>query len=156
MQNRAHSGKLSLVLLFVCIFAFWWGTAVLTQNNTPSNTQLAANAASVASIPEEVSGPIAIQVAFANNTYTYSGSVSAASPCDQLGEGIAVHGKSPSHATILLTLMKHQGACTDAAGDANEPFSVSVSVATGTKAVLDGLTVNGAIASTTIQQVNAK
>jgi hypothetical protein len=157
MQNRAHSGKLSLVLLFVCIFAFWWGIAVLSQNNTgSSNTQATANAASVAYVPEGISGPVAVQVSFANNTYTYSGSVPLTSPCDQLGEGIAVNGSNPSHITVLLTLMKQPGTCTDTGGDANEPFAVSVSVAPGTKAVLDGLTVNGIITPTAIQQVSAQ
>ena len=151
MQNRAHSGRLSLVLLFVCIFAFWWGIAVLTQNNNgaPSG-QPTANAASVAYVPEAVSSPVAVQVSFANNTYTYSGIVPAASACDQLGEGISVNGSNPSHVTVLLTLMKQQGACTDT-GDSNEPFAVSVSVGAGTKAVLDGLTVNGVITPTTVQ-----
>jgi hypothetical protein len=155
MQSRAHSGRWSLVLLFVCIFAFWWGIAVLGQNNKgSSNTQPTANAASVAYVPEGVSGPVAVQVAFVNDTYTYSGSVSSASPCDQLGEGIAVHGNNPSHVTVVLTLMKQSGICTDTMGDANEPFAVSVSVASGTKAVLDGLTVNGIITPTTIQSVS--
>ncbi|HUD02593.1 MAG TPA: hypothetical protein VMR46_01045 [Candidatus Paceibacterota bacterium] len=157
MQNRAHSGKLSLVLLFVCIFAFWWGIAVLTQNNTGApNAQPTANAASVASIPQEVSGPVAVQVSFANNTYTYSGTVPLASPCDQLGEGIAINGKDPSYVTVLLTLMKQPGICKATSGDTNEPFSVSVSVASGTKAVLNGLTVNGIITPTAIQQVSAE
>ena len=157
MQNRAHPGRLSLVLLFVCIFAFWWGIAVLTQNNTASSsTQSLANAASATPVPEGVPGPVGMQVAFVKNTYTYSGSVPAASPCDMLGEGIAVNGKNPSHVTILLTLMKQPGTCTDTTGDSNEPFAVSVSVASGTKAVLDGLTVNGIITPTTLQQVSVK
>ena len=156
MQNRAHSGRLSLVLLFVCIFAFWWGIAVLTQNNSgaPSG-QPTANAASVAFMPEAVAGPVAVQVSFANNTYTYSGIVPAASACDQLGEGISVNGSNPSHVTVLLTLMKQSGICREASGDASQPFAVSVSVASGTKAILDGLTINGIITPTTIKTASA-
>ena len=148
MQSRAHSGTWSLVLLFVCIFAFWWGIAVLAQNN---------NVASVPYAPEGVSGPVAVRITSANNTYTYSGSVPLASPCDELGEGIAVNGQHPPHITVLLTLMKPSVACAQASdGSSSEPFSVSVSVASGTKAVLDGLTVNGIIMPTTIQSASAE
>jgi hypothetical protein len=157
MQSRAHSGRWSLVLLFVCIFAFWWGIAVLGQNNTATPSgQPTANAASVAYVPEAVAGPVAVQVAFTNDTYTYTGLVPLSSPCDELGEGIAVNGRNPSHVTILLTLMKQPGACTETSGDTNGPFLVSVSVAPGTKAVLDGLTINGIITPTTIQPVSAE
>ncbi|MGC9602591.1 MAG: hypothetical protein ABSE76_02520 [Minisyncoccia bacterium] len=157
MQNRAHSSTWSLVLLFVCIFAFWWGIAVFTQNSTGvSNQQPTADAPSVQYVPQGTLKPVEVQVAFANNTYTYSGSMPLDSSCEELGEGISVNGQNPSHVTILLTLVKPSVACAQASeGGTNEPFSVSVLVASGTKAMLDGLTINGIIIPTTIKSIHA-
>gem|GEM_PF-2077821 len=153
MHQRSHSGRLSLILLFVCIFAFWWGIATLAQNSKAAPDPTSSTPAAVAAyVPQQVSGPVTMQVAVANDMYTYSGSVPLASSCEQLGEGIAVKGRDPSHITVLLTLTQPATACAEASGGStSEPFAVSASVTPGTKAILDGITVNGVITPATIQ-----
>jgi hypothetical protein len=155
MLSRNRPGKLSLLLLFVCIFAFWWGIAVLTQNSAAPGTEQAP-VGSTNTIPQGVSGPIGVDISISNNRYTYSGSVPLVSSCDELGEGIAVHGEDPAHVTILLTLVR-QSACAEAAGGGTEePFSVSVSASAGAKVMLDGLTVNGVIVPTTVKNTGTQ
>lgn len=155
MRSKGHQGKYSLIVLFVGIFAFWWGIAVLAQNDKTAYTApQTASAASPAGayISQTIAGPVAIQATVKGGTvYTYSGSIPLTDICEELGTGIAVNGSNPQHVTIVLTLKEPVAGCAQASGgDTLQPFAVFLSVAPGTKALLDGLTVNGAIVETTV------
>ncbi len=152
MRSKGRQSKFSLVLLFVGIFAFWWGIAVLTQNNKSTSTASYVASASPVStadtyVPQTVTGPITIHANVKQGTYTYSGSVPLSSTCDELATGVSVTGTNPEHVTIILTL-KRPSECTDTSAAPAQPFAVSLSVPANTKAVLDGLTVNGVIVTT--------
>ena len=155
MRSKGRRGKLSLILLFVGIFAFWWGIAVLTQNGKVLPSLSSASApSSVAYAIQNFSGPLTVDTSVSNNNvYTYSGSLPLVSSCDQLGTGLAVSGTNPAHVTVLLTLMKPVVDCAEAADgpDDVQPFSVSIAVKPGAKAVLDGVTVNGIIIAAKVE-----
>ncbi|HEY5383245.1 MAG TPA: hypothetical protein VIJ88_01680, partial [Candidatus Paceibacterota bacterium] len=151
MRGRGHQGKSFLILLFVIIFAFWWGVSVIAQNEQgPLATLSSAPPVYLpAAVPQNVPGPVAVLVTQKGTVYTYSGSLPLPSSCDELGTGIAVNGTNPAHVTLLLILSKPLTACAEAAGGViEEPFSASLSVKPGTKVVFDGLTVNGVIVTT--------
>jgi hypothetical protein len=147
MRRKGHRSKLSLLLLFVVIFAFWWGISVLTQTGVgPSLT---------ASVPSQVpSNLVTVNVTYQNNVYTFAGALPLSAACDEFGSGIAVNGQNPDHVTILLTLAKPFVDCAQAASGPGQPFSVSLSVQPGVKVVLDGLTINGAIMPIVVMQTN--
>lgn len=158
-RSKSHQGKFSLVLLFVAIFAFWWGIAVLSQNGKGTYAQPQSVSASATNAgtyaPQNIAGPVDVTLEVKGSTlYTYSGSLMLTSACDTLSTGIAVNGTNPERVTILLNLAKPLDTCTEATGDTLEqPFAVSLAVASGTKAVLDGLTVNGVIVPTNFHKV---
>ena len=165
MRRKSHQGKYSLILLFVGIFAFWWGIAVLAQNDKSASLGTSvspvAQAAPAPSVDndtfESISNPIAIQETVKGNVYTYSGSIMLPNPCDNVGTGISVNGFNPEHITIFLTLTKSLTGCTDQPQTFTaQPFGVSLTIATGTKAILDGLTVNGIIAATHLTKASAQ
>lgn len=152
MRSRSHQGKYSLILLFVGIFAFWWGIAVLSQTDKSAYPASQASASPVSTssyVPQAVAGTVAVQTSFASGTYTYSGSVPLALSCDELGTGISVTGTNPEHVTIILTIQRPVG-CKDRDTAVSQPFAASLSVPPNTKAVLDGLTVNGVIVQTSL------
>jgi len=152
MRSKGYQGKYSLILLFVGIFAFWWGIAVLAQSNktSTSSTQSAASSAALMYTPQTPSGPVELQTIKTPTSYTYSGLLALSTPCDQLGTGLATSGSGTVHVTVALTYMKQVSACKEAFDGSDElPFSASLSVPPGTKVVLDGLTINGVIVQTT-------
>ena len=159
MRYKGRQGKFSLLLLFVGIFAFWWGIAVLAQNDSPASAQINPSVAasdSAAYLPQNISGKVALQVAHTGDVYTYSGALPTPSACDSLGSGIAVQGSDPVHVTVVLTLMKPVVTCSGASSAGEmQPFSVSLSVKPGAKALLDGVTVNGIIMGTTLEEVSS-
>jgi hypothetical protein len=159
MRSYGRKSTFPLVLLFVGIFAFWWGISVLAQNDTaaPAPSIALPASASTADASQNISGPVALNITQKGTVYTYSGSLPVSSSCDDLGTGIAVGGDNSAHVTVLLTVTRPLIPCAETAGDAsNEPFSASLSVASGTKPVLDGLTVNGVIVATNIQEIKTK
>ena len=151
MNSKGRQGTYALLLLFVGIFAFWWGIAVLTQNSkgpyAASRTAEASPLEVGTYTQEGVQVPIAIQTSHKGSLYTYSGTVPLTSVCDKLGTGISVTNTNPAHITVVLTLQRPVSACREL-GSSSQPFAVSLTVASGTRAVLDGVTVNGVIAAT--------
>ncbi len=150
MRSKGHRSTYSLLILFVGIFAFWWGIAVLARNDksAPASPYVAsASPVSTADtyVPQTVTGPIAIHSSIKDGTYTYSGSIPLSSECDELGTGISVSGSNPEHVTIVLTLKRPNQCDIAHVGNVEQPFAVSLAVPTNAKAVFDGLTVNGAI-----------
>ena len=159
MRGKGHQSKYSLLVLFVAIFAFWWGIAVLTQNTKPNYTApQSVSAVPSSAIPQDISGPVPVQESVSSaGVYSYTGSVPLPDSCDDLGTGISVSGQNPEHVTIILTLTKPLTSCVEAAGTGvQQPFGVSVAAPSGAKAVLDGLTVNGVIVPTTLTKVAAQ
>lgn len=149
-KSKSRQGKYSLLLLFVGIFAFWWGIAVLAQNNKPGSAAIHVPSASAAEKTmytlQSIEGPVKIHATLKGDAYTYSGSVPLTSACDELGTGVSITGADTKHVTIVLTLQKPMDGCAyTTSEELEQPFAVSISVASGTKATLDGLTVNGAI-----------
>ncbi len=155
MRRKGHQAKYSLMLLFVGIFAFWWGIAVLAQNDkAPTPTMQAATALPQemihASLPS-INGALSIHVVKNSGTYSYSGNILLSSPCEELGIGIASSGSSTVHVTIPLTLFAPSNGCNDTSeGTSSAPFSASLSVSPGAKVVFDGVTINGVIVATTL------
>ena len=158
MRSKGRQGTYSLLLLFVGIFAFWWGIAVLAENDkgtygAPSTAQASPSNAGTY-IAEAVQGPIAVQTMHKGAVYTFSGSVPLASVCDELGTGISVSKSNPPHVTVILTLQKPTNLCAEGA-TTTQPFAVSLTVASGTQALLDGVTVNGVIVATRLVDASA-
>jgi hypothetical protein len=122
MRRKPHST--SLVLLLVCIFAFWWGVSVLAQNSSFGGTQTAATGQSNA-------GPLAITESRSGDTYTYSGNFVPGSACEQIGSGISYSGTAQNQVTILLNTTSASTDCAQAAGTASIPFSASIKLAGG-------------------------
>jgi hypothetical protein len=156
MRSKGHRSTYSLLILFVGIFAFWWGIAVLARNDksTPAVSYVAsASPVSTADtyVPQTVSGPVAIEATIVSGTHTYKGSIPLTSMCDALSTGISVSGSNPEHVSIVLTLKRPSTCAEETTGAMSQPFAVSLAVPSNTEAVFDGLTINGAIVATTLK-----
>ncbi|MDE1925146.1 MAG: hypothetical protein KGH79_03125 [Patescibacteria group bacterium] len=148
-MSKMRRSRSALVLLFVGIFALWWGIAVINQSGTST-----ASGSTGAPAPYDAytGGPIIVKSSANNGVVSYSGVLALPSPCDMLGSGIAEHGVNPAHVTVALSIIASNG-CTAAGAPAEAPFEVSISSGPRTqKPVLDGVTVNGVIEDVHLQQ----
>lgn len=135
-----HRSKTFLLLLFVIIFACWWGVSVLSQvSNTASIGQAQAPIA-VSYVPTTT---MIITHSIENGMQTYAGSFTPLSLCDNLGVGNRSNNPGVLHVSIALTLTTTAGPC-DLTGEVSpEPFSVGIT--SDTSPVFDGVTLNGVI-----------
>jgi hypothetical protein len=142
MKRKPHSA--SLVLLLICIFAFWWGISVLSQSTMPA--PMAMQNAADQSIDSGVLAPIVVRESVTGETHTYSGTFMQRSLCDSFGSGIRYNSESGGHVSILLISKASGTACAQAAGEITaEPFTVSIKLASNVQPVFDGVQLNGAV-----------
>lgn len=150
MRSKGRQGRYSLILLFLGIFAFWWGIAVLGQGGKSDAVQAVAMQQQAAVyVPQQVSGPLSIATSSNGNTFSYSGSISLSPECERLATGVSVTGASPKHVTVMLTLERKANCTSTTTSIVKQPFAVSVEVPSGTSPILDGVTTNGAIVAIT-------
>jgi hypothetical protein len=110
---------MSLVLLLLCIFAFWWGISVFSRNVSTGNQVVVSSNA--------VQRPLIIKETHSDDEYTYSGTYLPKNPCEQLGSGIRFVNQNGGEVTILLTTALSATECAQANdGEQGIPFSVSI------------------------------
>lgn len=149
MRRKPHST--SLVLLLVCIFAFWWGISVWIGHTTTFNTATTATTPSIASdAPAQTADTLKVIESKNGSTYTFNGSLPSLTDCDGLGSGISYDGATDK-VTILLTTSKPATACAEAAGTDAPSFSVSIKHA-GAAPQFGGVRLNGTLAPAQLVQ----
>ncbi len=133
MRRKAHST--SLVLLLICIFAFWWGISVFSQHTFTVFSSVTTNAqqTSAVIVHETVSG----------NTRTYSGTFNSKAMCGSFGSGIQYSAQNGGSVSVLLvTDASAQCAQSFDASAIPEPFNVSIQLP-GTTPTFEGVLLNG-------------
>lgn len=141
MRRKPHST--SLVLLLVCIFAFWWGISVWVGHTTVSTTTTASAPATASDASVQDSDALKVTEAKSGDTYTFNGSLPTLTECDGLGSGISYEG-STNKVTILLTTSKPVTACAQAASADAPAFSVSIKHP-GAAPLFGGVRLNGTL-----------
>jgi hypothetical protein len=138
MTRKPHSA--SLVLLLICIFAFWWGISLLSQSSIPvSNTVQTTFSGSNGSAT-----PLVVHESVAGSAYTYSGTYMPRSVCDSFGSGIRYNSEDGGHVSILLIAKPSTIDCAQAEDTAaGEPFTVAIKLAVGSNPQFDGVFLNG-------------
>jgi len=150
MRKKPHST--ALVLLMVCIFAFWWGISILAEHTFSSSVSASASTAA----PTENTEPLTVYESSSGQIYTYHGTY-AAGDCDSLGSGARYEGGKNGQVIILLTTISSPTNCADAskaAGNETQDFSVSVSVQPGYSIAFQGLMLNGTLMPTQLVKEN--
>ena len=142
--------RTALLLLFVILFAFWWGVSIISQKTPPAPIASPQTTLIDNRVAFSTTSPIIVHYSVDKNTHTYSGTLMLPSSCDTLGTGVTTSGSEPIHISILLSVLRSTSNCHEGPGDA-EPFSVSISSKAKSAAPLfDGVTVNSAITSSTL------
>lgn len=148
MSRKPHST--SLILLLVCIFAFWWGISIFSSYSVSTKSATAAAPGPAASIAPRAE-PIVVYETNNAGVYTFSGSYTLPSSCDSLGSGIRYDSGGVS---VLLSMEPPATVCTAAAGALAEPFSVSIKLPKGAPPVFAGVFLNGSAIPASVSQSN--
>jgi len=144
MKRKPHST--SLVLLLVCIFTFWWGISVLTQNSGRGDGNMVqdfSNLTSQTITQATGQAPLLVHETVNGQTHVYSGTFMPKNPCDSFGSGIRYTSAGTGHVSVLLITEPSATACAQAAGTDGEPFSVSIKVSSDATPAFDGVLLNG-------------
>ena len=134
-----HRRRTALFLLFVGIFASWWGVSQFGRlSSLPSTPEQQSAALPLVQYADP--SVVMIEHSQEGDLHTYSGSITLPSECSELGSGIAAQG-SPLRVTILISITS-ASPCISAT-PMSQPFVVSVSAPEEPQ--FSGITVNGVI-----------
>jgi len=147
-RMKARRVKWALWVLFVALFAFWWGVAVLaSQESTALATATPADATAVA----DTSGPLRIFHTAVGSQHIYQGIIKLPEACDSVATAVNSLTGTPNHITIALTITRPTD-CATAAGDGTPPFRVGYAGSYAQPPVIDGVVINNVIVPFIIEQ----
>lgn len=131
-------GILLLIVLLLSLLVIWWGVVSVVQKKPMhTDTQYTPHRAAVSSF-----SPIIVHHAWQDGMHTYSGSLSAFSPCDSMAVGMIAHGSNPGRIELTFTRTPAIGSCTKNT-QTNDSFSLSYTAKKSSPPVFEGIIVDG-------------